>query len=98
MTPPRPIVSVVVPHLNQPALLEHCLSSLDRQTLDRASFEVLVVDNGSAQPPLAIIDKHPMTRLLEEKEPGPGIARNRGVREARLLGYWKPPRPPRGFR
>ena len=82
MTPPRPIVSVIVPHLNQPALLEHCLSSLDHQTLDRASFEVLVVDNGSVQPPLGVIDKHPMTRLLEEKQPGPGIARNRGVREA----------------
>ena len=82
MTPSRQIISVIVPHLNQPAFLESCLSSLDNQTLDRANFEVIVVDNGSSQLPLSVMERHPLTRLLQEAEPGPGIARNRGVKEA----------------
>ena len=77
-----PRVSVIVPHLNQPALLEHCLASLDRQSLDRANFEVLVVDNGSTQLPTETVARHPGTQLLEEKRPGPGIARNRGAASA----------------
>ena len=32
--------------------------------------------------PTAVTALHPGTRLLEEREPGPGIARNRGVQEA----------------
>lgn len=78
----RPLISVVVPHLNQPDLLRECLSSLDDQTLERAKFEIIVVDNGSTQPPAAVIAAHSGTRLLEEREPGPGTARNRGVQEA----------------
>ena len=78
----RPLISVVVPHLNQSDLLHECLSSLDAQTLERAKFEVIVVDNGSTHLPTAVTALHPGTRLLEEREPGPGIARNRGVQEA----------------
>jgi glycosyltransferase involved in cell wall biosynthesis len=78
----RPLVSVVVAHLNQPDMLHECLSSLDAQTLERVKFEVIVVDNGSTLPPTAVIAAHRGTRLLEEREPGPGIARNRGVQAA----------------
>jgi cellulose synthase/poly-beta-1,6-N-acetylglucosamine synthase-like glycosyltransferase len=43
----KPLISVIVPHLNQPDSLDACLSSLDVQTLGRDRFEVIVVDNGS---------------------------------------------------
>ncbi len=76
-----PAVTVVVPHLNQPELLELCLASLDAQTL--ADFEVLVVDNGSAALPEAVVARHPRARLVAEPVPGPGPARNRGVALAR---------------
>ena len=33
----RPLISVVIPHLNQPEALEACLSSLDAQSLARPS-------------------------------------------------------------
>jgi glycosyltransferase involved in cell wall biosynthesis len=78
----RPLLSVIVPHLNQPGMLEACLSSLDAQSLGRSAFEVLVVDNGSTALPEEIIACHPGTRLLCEPEPGPGPARNMGVRNA----------------
>src|SRR5438067_13812182 len=77
-----PTVSVIVPHLNQPEALAACLASLDAQALDGGRFEILVVDNGSTSSPLPIIQRHARARLLEETEPGPGLARNRGVREA----------------
>ena len=78
-----PIISVIVPHLNQPAYLESCLASLEKQTLDLAFFEVIVVDNGSAQLPTDVLEKHPRVKLLQEKRPGPGMARNRGVADAK---------------
>jgi glycosyltransferase involved in cell wall biosynthesis len=79
MTLNKPLISVIVPHLNQPESLDACLSSLDAQTLGRERFEVIVVDNGSKQLPVAAVERHAGTSLLQELEPGPGLARNRGV-------------------
>ncbi|MCI4677057.1 glycosyltransferase [Rhodoblastus acidophilus] len=77
------MISVIIPHLNQPEGLEHCLASLDAQTLDPGLFEVIVVDNGSRALPVEVIARHPNARLLQESRPGPGPARNRGAAEAR---------------
>jgi glycosyltransferase involved in cell wall biosynthesis len=79
----KPLFSVIIPHLNQPEALAACLDSLQSQTIDRAAFEVIVVDNGSTAPPRAVIERHPGTLLLQEDKPGPGHARNRGVEAAR---------------
>jgi GT2 family glycosyltransferase len=78
----KPRISVVIPHLNQPDGLEACLGSLETQTLERSAFEVIVVDNGSAQLPEAVIARYPATRLLQQSAPGPGLARNRGIEQA----------------
>jgi glycosyltransferase involved in cell wall biosynthesis len=69
-------ISVVIPHLNQPDYLARCLASLAAGT--RAPDEVIVVDNGSATLPEAVCAAHG-ARLLQEPEPGPGPARNRGI-------------------
>lgn len=73
------MISVIIPHLNQPKGLEACLCSLDAQSLSRDQFEVVVVDNGSATPPAEMVARHPNVRLLREARPGPGPARNTGV-------------------
>lgn len=77
------MISVVIPHLNQPDALEACLQSLDAQTLSRDLFEVIVVDNGSAMPPVNVVAGHPDARLMYEPHPGPGPARNAGAAYAR---------------
>lgn len=77
------MISVIIPHLNQPEALEACLCSLDAQALPRQLFEVIVVDNGSARLPADIVARHPGVRLLDEQEPGPGPARNAGTAVAR---------------
>jgi GT2 family glycosyltransferase len=76
---PRLRISVVIPHMNQPAHLARCLASLAAGT--RAPDEVIVVDNGSKELPAAICAAQGAT-LLSESEPGPGPARNRGVAAA----------------
>lgn len=81
--PSKPLISVVIPHLNQPASLDACLASLSTQTLALSNFEVIVVDNGSASPPEAVTARYPGTRLAREPKPGPGLARNRGTETAR---------------
>ena len=78
----KPLISVIIPHLNQPSSLETCLDSIHSQMLERSAFEVIVVDNGSASLPKALIDRYPGTLLLGELKPGPGLARNRGVEVA----------------
>jgi glycosyltransferase involved in cell wall biosynthesis len=77
--PPTQLISVIIPHLNQPDGLEACLLSLDAQTLDRSLFEIIVVDNGSVTPPEEVVIRHAGVRLLHEPRPGPGPARNTGT-------------------
>jgi glycosyltransferase involved in cell wall biosynthesis len=73
-SPPR--LSVVIPHLNQPAFLDRCLASLAAGS--RQPDEIVVVDNGSTTLPEAICASYGVT-LLREPVPGPGPARNRGI-------------------
>jgi glycosyltransferase involved in cell wall biosynthesis len=73
------IISVVIPHLNQAEFLRCCLESLARQTVDLGRVEIIVVDNGSDQPPVDICAAFSGVRLVEEPTPGPGPARNLGV-------------------
>jgi GT2 family glycosyltransferase len=82
MLSPKPVATVIIPHLNQQVALEACLDSLDSQSVDRSVFEVIVVDNGSDTVPDLAADRHPNVRLLKEPQPGPGLARNRGVEAA----------------
>lgn len=80
--PRSPRLSVIIPHLNQPTFLQRCLRSLAEQTGDVPPHEIFVVDNGSRALPLDIVDAFENVMLLEEPEPGPGPARNRGVAQA----------------
>lgn len=82
MSTAKPLATVIIPHLNQLDALETCLNCLDEQSLERRSYEVIVVDNGSHTFPDSIIARHPGARLLEEPRPGPGLARNRGAEAA----------------
>ena len=78
--PEKETISVVIPHLNQPAMLSRCLASL--QAGHRVPDEIIVVDNGSARLPQEICATYPAVQLLQELTPGPGPARNCGVVQA----------------
>lgn len=55
MVAPQPLVSVVVPTCGRPALLARCVDALERQTLPRRRYELIVVDDtaGRAGPAAA---------------------------------------------
>jgi len=78
-----PIISVIIPHLNEPGDLRLCLKSLDAQRADDLDFEIIVVDNGSREMPDFATTLVPGVRLLHEPTPGPGPARNLGAALAR---------------
>lgn len=81
----RDAVTVIVPTYRRPDALAACLSALAAQTIDASAFEVIVVDDGSGDPPYDLIEKFtPRLRvqLLTRENGGPGAARNTGVSEA----------------
>ncbi len=88
MHPPFQL-SVIVPHLNEPDDLRQCLLSLDAQRADGILFEIIVVDNGSIEMPVAACLDIPNLRLEREIVPGPGPARNHGadLAQADILAF-----------
>lgn len=79
----RDMISVVVPHFNQPDELRRCLASLAGQEAPGHRTEIIVVDNGSHAMPHGVVAGFPGVRLAQELEKGPGPARNHGVTLAR---------------
>jgi len=75
----QPAISVVVPVRNMAAELPDCLTALTRQSC--ASFEIVVVDNGSTDASLEVAAQFPV-RVFKEPLPGAAAARNRGIEAA----------------
>ena len=81
-----PIVSVVIPTYNRAALVSECLRGLERLTFDRSAFEVIVVDDGSAEPIDHVVGEFEgRLSIVHVRQPraGPGAARNTGVAKAK---------------
>ncbi|WP_312162795.1 glycosyltransferase [Phenylobacterium sp.] len=76
----RPLVSVIVPHYDDLAALDRCLSALQAQTYPADRFEVIVADNMSPVGPEAVARAIAgRARLVTVSERGAGPARNGGV-------------------
>lgn len=72
-------LSVVIPHLNEPDELRRCLASIVREREPDFPIEIIVVDNGSTSLPNRVCDEFSDAKLLLERVPGPGPARNKGA-------------------
>jgi GT2 family glycosyltransferase len=82
----RPFFSVVVPTFQRPDGLTRCLEALAAQELPHDRVEVVVVDDGSAEPPREIVARFAPAlgvRLIEQPNAGPAAARNSGAAAAR---------------
>jgi GT2 family glycosyltransferase len=77
-----PDISVIIPTFNRGEELQCCLDRLVSQSLDKARFEVLVVDDGS-QPPAGPAANGLRLVVLRQKNRGPAAARNLGASHAR---------------
>ncbi|YCI04659.1 glycosyltransferase [Ensifer sp. D2-11] len=76
------MISVIIPHLDQPDALKQCLASLFAQRRPRQPVEFIVVDNGSTMMPDDVCSAFPGVIVLLELTPGPGPARNLGASRA----------------
>ena len=78
--------SVVIPtHNPQPDYLQRVLAGLRAQTVTQADWELLIVDNASAEPVAAQVDLrwHPHGRVIREERLGLTAARLTGFAAAR---------------
>ena len=81
-----PLFSVIVPTRERPAQLRNCLGALAALDYPRDRFEVVVVDDGSREPPESLVrafDGHLEVTLLAGPRRGPAGARNAGARQAK---------------
>jgi len=86
MRPNAPEYSIIVPTYRRPDALAQCLRAIEGLDFQRERFEVLVVDDGSADPPSDVVEALDPTldaRLLRVSHAGPASARNSGARQAR---------------
>lgn len=83
MSPTPPLVSIIAVNFNQAAVTAAFLDSVRR--LRYPNTEVILVDNGSADPPRALIrERYPEVRYLEtERNLGFAGGNNVGIRAAR---------------
>lgn len=77
-------ISVIIPIYNEAKDIVECLQSLDTQTYK--DFEVVVVDDGSTDKTLQVLQNSQFSnlnfQLLRQKHQGPAIARNLGAQKA----------------
>lgn len=80
------LISVILPTLNRAELLKSALDSFTRQILEAEQFEVLVIDNGSTDHTLEVVNSFseslPNLSYYHEPEPGLHNGRHRGLKEA----------------
>ena len=93
-----PVVSVVIPMYNVEKYIEECINSVLNQTYHH--FEVILVDDGSMDNTLNIVNKFndPRIRIVRQTNRGLSGARNTGIDVARGIyialldadDYWAP--------
>lgn len=79
------IISFIVPHYNlQKCLLQRCINSIIAQNIPVEDYEIVIVDDGSHEPPMWIEKEYTQIniRLITCNHRGLGAARNVGLKKA----------------
>jgi len=79
----KPFVSVIVPVFNSPERAAKCIEALLDQTYPKERYEIIVVDNGSTDHTPQVIQRYPVTFMVEDRFQSPYIARNLGIQHAK---------------
>lgn len=73
-------LSIIIPHYDLPEeLLRRCIDSIVEQETTTFDYEIIVVDDGSATPPVWIKEQYHGITLIESTHQGLGAARNQGL-------------------
>lgn len=80
----RPQISVVTPNWNGAHFLERCVQSIIRQRADGIELEYLVIDGGSTDDSLNVLDRYAVDIDVQvsEQDNGPADAINKGLQRA----------------
>ena len=70
--------SIIVPTWNAEKILPLCLQALERQTIAKDRYEIIVIDDGSTDHSAEIVQKFSAGYHFQENQ-GPAAARNRGA-------------------
>ena len=73
--------SLIIPVYNAEKTIASCVESALNQSMPRADYEVIIVDDGSTDNTSRIIREYPV-RIIEQQNQGPATARNVGAIEA----------------
>ncbi len=73
--------SIIIPNYNKGEYLKECLDSVFGQTLDPTKYEVLLIDDGSTDQSLEIVQDYDV-KLFHTNRKMPGGARNKGIENA----------------
>ena len=76
------MISIIVPAFNVEKTIRRCIESLLAQEFEE-QFELIVVDDGSSDATASIVKEFKEVKLLQQKNSGPAVARNRGAKQAR---------------
>lgn len=85
----QPFVSIIVPVWNSAVRLDGCLRALEGQTYPGHLYEIIVIDNASAEAVEHVVAPYAHARVVHEGTPGSYAARNRGLTHARgeIIGF-----------
>ena len=82
-----PNYSVIIPTFNRCQSLIKALNSTINQTIPASNYEILVVDDGSADDTSEVVSefqkKHPNVKYFYQQNGGPAKARNKGIKESK---------------
>lgn len=70
--------SIIIPNYNEEKSIKKCLDSIFNQTISEERYEVIVIDDGSNDASVDIIDQYNV-KLLKSNRLGAGGARNKGI-------------------
>jgi glycosyltransferase involved in cell wall biosynthesis len=76
------LFSIIIPAYNEELLLPACLQSLQKQTLSKDEFEIIVIDNGSIDNTPSIAQEYGAQLFIDTQSNVSGL-RNRGAQQAK---------------
>jgi succinoglycan biosynthesis protein ExoA len=85
--PPHPVVSIVVPMLDERSYIERCIDGFEQQTYGSELLDVIVVDGGSRDGSRELVEAlartRPWLRVIDNPQRRAAAAFNRGIEAAK---------------
>lgn len=86
------ILSMILPAYNVEKYIENCIESCERQDIPHDSYEIIVVNDGSIDGTLEIVEslakRYVNIKIVNQPNQGVSVARNNGFKEAQGKYIW----------